>query len=90
MKKQSKYNFYYILIYSIIYLLYFLFYFKGTQHGIVFCKNNLDINSAYVEFKINMNIPCRGKSHLFIGLVDRTKYKLENLCNKNKILNIEY
>ena len=26
-----------------------------------------------------MNIPCRGKSHLFIGLVDRSKYKYENL-----------
>lgn len=26
-----------------------------------------------------MSIPCRGKSHLFIGLVDKTKYKYENL-----------
>lgn len=26
-----------------------------------------------------MNIPCRGKSHLFIGLVDRSKYKYDNL-----------
>jgi hypothetical protein len=28
-----------------------------------------------------MNIPCRGKSHLFIGLVDKSKYKYENLGN---------
>ena len=28
-----------------------------------------------------MNIPCRGKSHLFIGLVDKTKYKYENLVS---------
>lgn len=55
----------------------------GPQHGIVFCKNNLDINTPYIEFKINMNIPCRGKSHLFIGLVDKTKYKIENLSNIN-------
>jgi hypothetical protein len=61
--------------------------FKGTQHGIVFCKNNLDINSPFVEFKVNMNIPCRGKSHLFIGLVDKTKYKLENLCKKRFLNN---
>ena len=26
-----------------------------------------------------MNIPSRGKSHLFVGLVDKTKYKYENL-----------
>ena len=26
-----------------------------------------------------MNLPCRGKSHLFIGLVDKAKYKYENL-----------
>ena len=26
-----------------------------------------------------MNIPCRGKSHLFIGLVDKSKYRIENL-----------
>ncbi len=29
-----------------------------------------------------MNIPCRGKSHLFVGLVDKSKYKIENLSNK--------
>jgi hypothetical protein len=28
-----------------------------------------------------MNIPCRGKSHLFIGLVDKSRYKYENLVS---------
>jgi len=37
------------------------------------------MNMPYIEFKVNMNIPCRGKSHLFVGLVDRSKYKIENL-----------
>jgi hypothetical protein len=31
-----------------------------------------------------MNIPCRGKSHLFVGLVDKTKYKIENLSKNSK------
>ena len=26
-----------------------------------------------------MNIPSRGKNHLFIGLVDKSKYQYENL-----------
>jgi hypothetical protein len=51
------------------------------QHGIVFCKTPLDAFCPFIEFKITMNIPCRGKSHLFIGLVDKTKYKYENLGN---------
>ena len=33
-----------------------------------------------MEFKITMDIPCKGRSHLFIGLVDKSKYRLENLC----------
>lgn len=70
---------------SMLIKLYLIIIILGTQHGIVFCKNNLDINTPYIEFKINMNIPCRGKSHLFIGLVDRSKYKIENLSNKNLI-----
>ena len=28
-----------------------------------------------------MNIPSRGKNHLFIGLVDKSKYKYELLSN---------
>ena len=37
-----------------------------------------------------MNIPCRGKSHLFIGLVDKSKYKYENLGRNILFLIIFY
>jgi len=30
-----------------------------------------------------MNIPSRSKSHIFIGLVDKTKYRYEHLSNYN-------
>jgi len=53
----------------------------NLQHGIVFCKNPMSIANPYVEFNITMNIPSRGKSHLFIGLVDKTKYKYEMLIS---------
>jgi hypothetical protein len=53
----------------------------NLQHGIVFCKNNMSATNPYVEFNITMNIPSRGKSHLFIGLVDKTKYKYEMIIS---------
>jgi len=34
-----------------------------------------------IEFKVTMNIPSRGKSHMFVGLVDKSKYKNENLVS---------
>ena len=33
-----------------------------------------------------MNVPSRGKNHLFIGLVDKTKYKNEHLSNLNNFI----
>ena len=39
----------------------------------------MDVHCPFIEFKVSMNIPCRGKSHLFIGLVDKSKYKYEHL-----------
>ena len=51
------------------------------DHGIVFCKQPLDSNIKYIEFKVIMNARSRGKSHLFIGLVDRSKYREENLIS---------
>ncbi len=33
-----------------------------------------------------MHIPSRGKNHLFIGVVDKSKYKTENL-SRNSIIN---
>ena len=40
---------------------------EGNNHGIVFCKNPLDQTNNYVEFKVNIDIPSRTKSHLFVG-----------------------
>jgi len=54
---------------------------QSVQHGIVFCKTPIDVYNNYIEFRIIMNIPSRAKNHLFIGVVDKTKYKYENLIS---------
>ena len=55
---------------------------KNTeQHGIVFCHPQMDDINNYVEFKVSINIPCRGKSHLFLGLVKKTSYRNEQLLS---------
>ena len=55
---------------------------KNTeQHGIVFCHPQLDEINNYVEFYVSMTIPCRGKSHLFLGLVKKTSYRNEQLLS---------
>ena len=54
---------------------------KDKDHGIVFCKEPIKNTNCYIEFKINMSSKSRGKSHLFIGIVDKSKYKLENLIS---------
>lgn len=54
---------------------------KGVQHGIVFCKPPLDNKNSYIEFKVIMKIPCKGRSHLFLGLVDKAVYKYDNLIS---------
>lgn len=41
----------------------------------------MDMYNSFVEFKVTMNIPSRGKNHLFVGLVDKSKYKQEHLSN---------
>lgn len=53
----------------------------SNNHGIVFCKKPLDKHNSYVEFKITIDIPSRTKSHLFIGVVDKSKYKPEFLTS---------
>lgn len=52
---------------------------NDSQHGIVFCAHPLDINNPYVEFKVKIEAVFRGKSHLFVGLVDKTKQRKEYL-----------
>lgn len=53
----------------------------NVTHGIVFCAPVMDRVNNYVEFKVTISIPCRGKSHLFLGVVDKSKYKVENLLS---------
>jgi len=53
----------------------------NAMHGIVFCKYPLDTVNNAVEFKSTMNIQSRSKSHIFIGVIDKTKYKYEHLIS---------
>ena len=48
---------------------------NSTEHGIVFLKPKMNIFNSYIEFKIDISIPYKNKNHLYIGLVDETKYK---------------
>lgn len=48
---------------------------KNPQHGIVFIKPGLNAFASYIEFRVLVDVPCKTKSHLFIGLVDESKYK---------------
>ena len=54
---------------------------RNPQHGIVFVKPGLNAFSPYVEFKVFLNVPSKTKSHLFLGLVDMTKYKKNYLLS---------
>ena len=53
----------------------------GPQHGVVFCKRALDNKTRYIEFKVIMNPPIRSRSSLFVGLVDRSRYRPEQLVS---------
>ena len=50
-----------------------------TDRKTVFTKNVLDQDNEYIEFKVNIKIPSSGSSHLFLGLVNKAKYKTEFL-----------
>ena len=52
---------------------------SGNQHGIVFCTQPMDIFTCYVEFKVSIETIFGGKSHLFVGMVDQSKQRVENL-----------
>jgi hypothetical protein len=54
---------------------------NDNQHGIIFCTRPLDIFNPYVEFKVKIEAVFRGKSHLFVGLVDKVYQRKENLGN---------
>ena len=55
---------------------------QNPQHGVVFCKQPLDIYYSYIEFKVSVINYWKGKSYLFLGLVDKSKYKFENMLSK--------
>ena len=54
---------------------------QNGQHGIVFCSPGMDKINSYIEFKVIINVPYRGKSHLFLGLVNKKFYKYEHLLS---------
>ena len=55
---------------------------NNPNHGVVFCKQCLDEYNPYIQFKVKINIAYKEKSQLFVGLVDKSKYKLANLSSK--------
>ncbi len=55
---------------------------NSSSHGVVFCKTGLDEYNPYIEYKVKININYKEKSQLFLGLVDKSKYKLSFLSSK--------
>lgn len=52
-----------------------------NQHGIVFCTPCLSEDNPYIEFKIKCKILNKTKNLLYIGLVDKSQYKIDNLLS---------
>lgn len=48
---------------------------QDGKHGIVFLKYPLNEINEYVEFLVDIKIYSNSTSHLFIGLLDKSKYK---------------
>ena len=53
----------------------------NTQHGIVFCTPTISEENPYVEFKISIQSSAKNKNMIYVGLVDKSKYKYENLTS---------
>ena len=54
---------------------------NSPSHGIIFCLRPFDEEYNYVEFKVTIIQPSKTKSHLFIGVVDKSKYRKEYLTS---------
>ena len=54
---------------------------NGPNHGIIFCANSFDEEYNYAEFNVTIVQPARTKSHLFIGVVNKSKYRKEYLTS---------
>ena len=53
----------------------------NQQHGIVFCTPCISEENPYIEFKISFQSACKNKNMVYVGLVDKSKYKLDNLTS---------
>lgn len=53
----------------------------GNPHGIAFGANPLNGSCPYVEFKINITAPSSNGSHVFVGVVDKSKYSASQLIS---------
>ena len=53
----------------------------NPQHGIVFCTPTISEDNPYVEFKISIQSSAKNKNMIYVGLVDKEKYKYENLTS---------
>ena len=54
----------------------------------MFCARPLDLYNPYIEYKVKIEAVFKGKSHLFVGLVDKSKYRPEFLGKKMNIDNM--
>eukprot|EP00359_Climacostomum_virens_P002922 CAMPEP_0204913664 /NCGR_PEP_ID=MMETSP1397-20131031/11509_1 /ASSEMBLY_ACC=CAM_ASM_000891 /TAXON_ID=49980 /ORGANISM="Climacostomum Climacostomum virens, Strain Stock W-24" /LENGTH=372 /DNA_ID=CAMNT_0052084947 /DNA_START=914 /DNA_END=2028 /DNA_ORIENTATION=- len=54
---------------------------SGTVHGIAFGACPLTKRSPYVEFRIRIAVPSSGGSHVFVGVVDKSKYSSTQLVS---------
>jgi hypothetical protein len=54
---------------------------SGTVHGIAFGACPLTKRCPYVEFRIQISIPSSGGSHVFVGVVDKSKYSSTQLVS---------
>ena len=53
----------------------------NQQHGIVFCTPCISEENPYIEFKISFQTSIKNKNMVYVGLVDKAKYKLDNLTS---------
>lgn len=63
---------------------------NNSTHGIVFTKLQLNKEHPYIKFKVDMKIASCGSSHLFVGVLDRSKYIIDNLSKLLAIIIISF
>ena len=55
---------------------------NDSRHGIAFCKTPLSARNPYIEFEVSMDsIAHSQRSTLFVGVVDRSKYRISQLLS---------